>query len=75
MPDPELEERPRVYPHILRIYLELTVVPEQSSISGQPSDGNTDVIINMEDLLLMSSELRLSPLKHTHVTILYTLKC
>lgn len=61
MLDPE--QRPLC---VMRRPLKVLVIPEQSSVCSQSSDRNTDVIINMEDLLLMSSELRLCPLKQTH---------
>lgn len=38
-------------------------VPEQSGISGQSSNGDADVVVDMENLLLVGSQFRLGSLQ------------
>lgn len=41
--------------------------PEQPGVSSQPGDGDANVVVNMEDLLLVRGQFRLGSL-HKHTT-------
>lgn len=43
-------------------------LPEQPGISSQSSNGDTNVVVNMEDLLLVGRQFRLGSLQEKHDT-------